>query len=76
MPDRDWIANLLPYEAEATLKSITQSMEGPRSAREATEFHRLQKVLKAKAESTYEPAKAPAISNDGVAGRLKVTELT
>ena len=51
-------------------------MEGPRSAREATEFHRLQKVLKAKAESTYEPAKAPAISNDGVAGRLKVTELT
>ena len=55
MPDRDWIANLLSYEAEATLKSITQSMEGPRSAREATEFHRLQKVLKAKAESTYEP---------------------
>ena len=43
MPDRDWIANLLPYEAEATLKSITQSMEGPLSAREVTEFHRLRR---------------------------------
>ena len=41
MPDRDWIAHLLPYEAEATLKRITQSMEGPLSAREVTELHRL-----------------------------------
>lgn len=52
MLDKDWITNLAPDEAEAALKSIIQSMEGPLSVKEATELHRVQKLLKAKAAST------------------------
>ena len=47
MLDKDWITNLAPDEAEAALKSIIQSMEGPLSVKEATELHRVQKLLKA-----------------------------
>ena len=52
MSDHDWIAQLLPYEAEAALKSLAQSMTGPLSVREATELQRLEKALRAKAGST------------------------
>jgi uncharacterized protein YoaH (UPF0181 family) len=55
MSDTDWIANLLPYEAHEALERITAAMAGGMSAREATDLHSLQKVLRAKAESTYEP---------------------
>ena len=55
MPDKDWIAILTPDEAEAALKSIMQSLEGPLSAREATGLHRMEQRLKAKAASTQEP---------------------
>ena len=54
MPDRDWIANLRPYQAEAALEKITEAMAGGMTAKEATELHRLQKALKAKAGSTLE----------------------
>ncbi|MFZ0065595.1 MAG: hypothetical protein WAK90_05455 [Pseudolabrys sp.] len=55
MTDIDWIERLLPHEAETALERITAAMDRPLSAREATDLHRIQKVLRAKAESTHEP---------------------
>jgi hypothetical protein len=54
MSDKDWIANLLPYEAQEALKAFPK-IDGPLSVQEAFDLYQLKKALKAKAESTYEP---------------------
>jgi len=53
MTDTDWIEKLAPYEAETALEKITEAMASGMTAKEATELHRLQKALKAKAGETY-----------------------
>ena len=47
--------NFSPYEAEAMLKQLDEIYSGGISAREATELHRLEKRLRAKAGSSYDP---------------------
>ena len=54
MADNDWVNGLLPYQAQETLDRLAK-MDIPLSPNEATEFLRLERALRAKAGSTYEP---------------------
>ena len=49
------LARCTPHEAQKMLKILNQVFGSRMSAREAVEIHRLEKVLKAKAASNYEP---------------------
>jgi hypothetical protein len=48
------VNNMLPYQAEEFLKRLS-AIKGPYTADEAAELHSLEKRLRAKAASSYEP---------------------
>ena len=47
--------NFSPREAASMLEKLNRFFKDGTSARQAVELHRIEKVLKAKAGSTYEP---------------------
>jgi hypothetical protein len=53
--DDSALARFTPHEAQIMLEKLGEIYGSGISAREAVELHRLEKVLKAKAASTYEP---------------------
>jgi hypothetical protein len=52
--DDDAIDKFSPYEAQAMLEKLKEIYKDGINAREAVELHRIEKALKAKADSTYE----------------------
>ena len=50
--DDDAIDKFSPYEAQAMLEKLNEIYKDGINAREAVELHRIEKALKAKADST------------------------
>ena len=53
--DDSALARFSPHEAAVMLDKLAEIYGSGISPREAVELHRIEKVLKAKAASTYEP---------------------